>query len=216
MLVGDLMQSLAERLKFLRESKGLSLRKLAEQINVHFSTLGSYEQGRRNPDLETLKMLAEFYNVSVDYLLGLVDDPKGHLKGEVKLATDMKRIPIVGKVCAGNGIPAEEEIIDYALIDSKSSADFGLEVKGNSMFPVFKDGDWVFVKKQPIAHTGEYVVCYVNGNDGIIRKFVKKGRTIYLVPENPDYERIIIEPESNITWGIIGVVVGKYERIMHY
>ena len=84
------------------------------------------------------------------------------------------------------------------------------------MFPVFKDGDRVFVRKQPIAHTGEYVVCYVNGNDGIIRKFVKKGRTIYLVPENPDYERIIIEPESNITWGIIGVVVGKYERIMHY
>lgn len=111
MLVGDLVQSLAERLKFLRESKGLSLRKLAEKVNIHFSTLGSYEQGRRNPDIETLKMLAEFYNVSVDYLLGLVDDPRGiislfiiakniplqHVAGGVRRETRRNSVEITGQ-----------------------------------------------------------------------------------------------------------------------
>lgn len=58
------MISLAYRLKIVREAKKLSLRALAKELNIHFSTLGSYEQGRRKPDVDTLKTLAEYFGVS--------------------------------------------------------------------------------------------------------------------------------------------------------
>ena len=215
MLVGDLMQSLAERLKFLRESKGLSLRKLAEHINVHFSTLGSYERGRRNPDLETLKMLAEFYNVSIDYLLGLVDDPQGHLKGEVELPRfdkPQKTVPLLGKVSAGQGIPAEEDIIGFIPLEPGENADFALKVKGHSMHPLLQDGDIVFVRKQPVARNGQLAVVRINGDEGVIKKFYKDRSGVTLRSENPEYPPIYIKKDK---WDneceIIGVVV-SYKR----
>jgi len=92
------MESLADRLRIVREEKGLSLRALAKELNIHFSTLGSYEQGRRKPDVDTLKTLAEYFGVSTDYLLGVVDDPKVMLKGEVVMrlpSGSRKAIPLL-------------------------------------------------------------------------------------------------------------------------
>ncbi len=211
MLVGDLVQSLAERLKLLRESKGLSLRKLAEKVNIHFSTLGSYEQGRRNPDIETLKMLAEFYNVSVDYLLGLVDDPQGHLKGEVelpKMDKQQKMVPLLGKVSAGQGVPAEEDIIGYISLEPGEQADFALKVKGHSMHPLLYDGDIVFVRKQPIARNGQIAVVRINGEEAVIKKFFRLRDGVKLESENPEYKPIFIKKDKwDAECEVIGVVV---------
>lgn len=51
----------------------LSQKVLAENIGVSASTIGMYEQNRRNPDSEMLKLLSSYFNVSVDYLLGRTD-----------------------------------------------------------------------------------------------------------------------------------------------
>lgn len=60
----------AYRLKALRKERGLTLQELAKQFNMSHSTLSKYETGNRRPDMQTLKKLAEFFNVSVDYLIG--------------------------------------------------------------------------------------------------------------------------------------------------
>lgn len=58
------------RLKQLRLKKGMSQSELGKIINVSPSTIGMYEQERRIPEVTTLKKLASFFNVSIDYLLG--------------------------------------------------------------------------------------------------------------------------------------------------
>lgn len=65
-----------ERLKELRNSKGLSQRKLAEALNLHFRSIQSYELKTREPTLSNLIALAKYLEVSTDYLLGLTDNPK--------------------------------------------------------------------------------------------------------------------------------------------
>ena len=62
-----------ERLKSLRLEKDLKQSELAKIIDVFSSTIGMYEQGRRYADLETLKNIAEYFDVSVDYLIGRTD-----------------------------------------------------------------------------------------------------------------------------------------------
>lgn len=68
----------SKRLKLLRKNKGLTQQELAEKIDVKPSTIGMYEQGRREPDGDTLKKLSKVLNVSIDYLLGKGNSMEGN------------------------------------------------------------------------------------------------------------------------------------------
>ncbi len=63
----------AERLKQLRKEKGLTQEELALIISKNRSTVAGYETERKEPDHETLKKLADYFEISVDYLLGRTD-----------------------------------------------------------------------------------------------------------------------------------------------
>lgn len=60
----------AERLKSLRASRHLSQRELADMTKLPRSVVSMYESGKRNPKRESLEVLADFFNVDIDYLLG--------------------------------------------------------------------------------------------------------------------------------------------------
>lgn len=57
-------------LKTLRRAKGLTQEELAKALKISRSTIGMYENGSREPDYETLELIADFFNVDIDYLLG--------------------------------------------------------------------------------------------------------------------------------------------------
>ncbi len=61
--------TLSEKIKYLREEKGITQQKMADILNINRVTLTSYEIGRRVPDIYTLKKIADFFGVTVDYLL---------------------------------------------------------------------------------------------------------------------------------------------------
>ncbi|GGK32982.1 transcriptional regulator [Caldalkalibacillus thermarum] len=65
----------AERLKKLRKNHDLTQQKLADHLGLKRPTYAKYETGENQPDPDTLKKIADFFNVSVDYLLGRTDDP---------------------------------------------------------------------------------------------------------------------------------------------
>lgn len=64
------------RLKELREKNGITQKAFANSCNIATSTYNQYETGKRQPDLETLKKLAEKLQVTVDYLLGVEEKEK--------------------------------------------------------------------------------------------------------------------------------------------
>lgn len=67
------MATFKERLKELRQSKKLTQRALAERLNISKSAISMYENGSREPDHETTELIADFFNVDIDYLLGRSD-----------------------------------------------------------------------------------------------------------------------------------------------
>lgn len=67
------MTKFHERLKELRTDKGLSQSQLAGQLNVDFRTISNWENGVRQPNINTLVVIAKFFEVSADYLLGISD-----------------------------------------------------------------------------------------------------------------------------------------------
>ncbi|MBD1371950.1 helix-turn-helix transcriptional regulator [Hazenella sp. IB182357] len=67
------MSTFSERLKKLRLKLDLSQSELASRLNIAKSTLAMYETGKREPNFETVRRIADFFDVSLDYLLGQSD-----------------------------------------------------------------------------------------------------------------------------------------------
>lgn len=68
----------AERLKKLRESNGLTLKQLADNIDSTKATIGNLENCNKKPSLDMVLKLCNHFNISADYLLGLSDDSTRH------------------------------------------------------------------------------------------------------------------------------------------
>ncbi len=66
---------LGERLAYLRRREGLSQRDLGRELNISHYTISSYEKGRSEPSDEIKARIARYFNVSADYLVGLIDQP---------------------------------------------------------------------------------------------------------------------------------------------
>ncbi len=63
------------RLKKLRKTKNISQLKLAMDLGMNQNSISRYETGERQADYETLIAFADYFNVSIDYLLGRTDNP---------------------------------------------------------------------------------------------------------------------------------------------
>lgn len=78
----------AERLKMLRKEKGLTQAELGKYFNLSKQTISSYENGGSSPDKDTLQRLADFFSVSVDYLLGRTDSREAPQYDKIKTSAD--------------------------------------------------------------------------------------------------------------------------------
>lgn len=167
-----------DRLAELRKARGLTQQELAKYTGLNRTRISNYELGLREPNFETQELLADFFNVRLDYLMDR-DNGSNNL------------IPVLGRVVAGIPIDAIEEIIDYEEIPqsmAKNGEYFALQIKGNSMEPKFSDGDVVIVRKQEDVDSGDIAIVLVNGNEATVKKLKKFNGGINLIPTNPDYD----------------------------
>lgn len=190
----------AENLKILRERRQMTQQQLADKLDISRSTVGMYENGSREPDFETLELIADFFNLNMDRLIGNLNP------------TDNRMIPVLGYVRAGLPIEAVENILDYEEISENMARQgeyFALKIKGDSMEPRMREGDVVIVKKQTIVDNGDIAVVLVNGNDATVKKFFKYDSGINLISFNPNYEPFTFTPEqvNSLPVQVIGKVV---------
>jgi len=108
---------------------------------------------------------------------------------------EMVAIPLIGRVAAGAPILAEENIEDTLYLDKffvREGDLFALQVKGSSMINAgIFDGDYVFVRQQPVANRGEIVVALI-GEEATVKTYYPENGHIRLQPENDTMEPIIV------------------------
>jgi repressor LexA len=119
-------------------------------------------------------------------------------------------LPLVGRVAAGSPILAQEHIeatysVDPSLFSAKP--DYLLKVRGLSMRDAgIMDGDLLAVKKVDSAKNGQIIVARL-GDDVTVKRYRKSGSLIELLPENPDFEPIKVEPDRD-NFALEGLAVG--------
>ncbi len=170
-----------KNLATLRKIKKVSQEKLAKELKVSRSTVAMWENNSNEPDNKTLIKIANYFDITVDELIGNESTPN---KEGVK-------IPVFGHVAAGIPISAIEDIIDYEEITRDMAIKgeyFGLVLKGDSMEPRMTTGDVVIVRSQPTAETGDIAIVLIGNEEGTCKKIKKTPEGIMLISLNPAYE----------------------------
>ena len=207
------MAQLSDMLTYLRKRKGLSQQELANTLKISRSAIGMYETGKREPDLETLEVFADFYNVDMNTLTGKAPVKKQTNKlPDTAVPVDfshLKRIPILGRIAAGAPIYAEENIEGYTFTDLNGGAEyFALRVHGDSMNAVrIYDGDLVIVRKQDIVENGEIAAVLIE-QEATLKRFSRSGDIITLMPQstNPEHKPLVYNLKDTSV-KILGLVV---------
>ena len=179
----------SNRMQLLREEKGLNMKEAAAQLQLPYTTYRNYEQGLREPNSETLVQIANFYEVSVDYLIGRSQNRAVHIYEKPAVPPgflplpEMAQVPLVGSIACGTPILAEENIRQYIGVPAAWRADFALECHGDSMAPRIQDGDIVCIRKQAEVETGQIAAVRI-GEDATLKRFYKSGDTVTLLADN--------------------------------
>lgn len=125
---------------------------------------------------------------------------------------DVVKVPLLGKITAGNPIEAIERPNDFfdlpAVLIPKKENVFTLEVSGESMINAgIYDGDYVIVQKQNTARNGDIVVAMTEENEVTLKTFYKEDGHIRLQPENDTMDPFIFD-----TVTILGKAIGLYRK----
>lgn len=195
------MAAFSERLKELRISRGLSQVELSKNLGISKGAVNNYEHSVREPKLEMLEAIADYFNVDMDYLLGKSDIPNRALIKEYYNTKEFEnispisnqKIPILGEIACGQPIYANEEKDSYIEAGTNIKADFCLKCKGDSMIGArILDGDIVFIKQQSSVENGE-IAAVVIENEATLKRvyYYPEEQTIHLLAENPKYKPIV-------------------------
>ena len=215
--------------KDLAEKSSINILDFEEKVGTNYQTFRAWLTGVSDYFDTRLSLLADYFGVTVDYLLGRTTSPTP--QSSVSFSFDdfdfddygpatssPVKIPVLGKVAAGIPIAAIEDIIDYEEIPAdmaKTGEFFGLKIKGQSMEPRILDGDVVIVRKQEEVASGEIAIVFVNGDDATCKKFMKHENGVSLVSFNPSFPPQFYTKEEceKLPVRIIGKVVelrGKF------
>lgn len=109
-----------ERIRTLRKERNMTLRDLAEKLNIPFTTLGNYEREDREPNVSTFLALSDFFGVSIDYLTG---NQKGGKSGMTQNKFEVRLLPFEVKLtstAAETEIPEGVKLIEAPEFWSES------------------------------------------------------------------------------------------------
>ncbi|MCI8404801.1 MAG: helix-turn-helix domain-containing protein [Clostridia bacterium] len=197
-----------ERIKKLRKEHNLTQEELGSYIGVQKAAIQKYEKGTvTNIKRDSLIKLAQILETTPEYLLGWEDAP-GNI--ETVDESDFVSIPVIGKVAAGITCFADNNIVDYEPVH-RSNISSGeqyafLRVIGDSMYPLFMEGDLVLVRCQSSVDSGSYAVVTIDGEDGVVKKIVYGSNFIELQSINPMYPPRRFEGEEVLRIRVFGLV----------
>lgn len=203
------------RIKQLREELGKSKAQVARELQIPYTTFVNYENEAREPNSEVLIMIANYFHVSVDYLIGRTENRHGNslpVSNLVPLKHIIK-VPIIGRIACGSPILAEQNYEGQTFCPDEVNADFALRCQGDSMIDAnIQDGDIVFINETPEVENGE-IAAVVVGEEATLKKVYYHDDTVTLIPANSSYEPMVFKKDEINDIRICGKAVAVLRHI---
>lgn len=216
------IDTFANRLSRAMDKNKLNQIELSEKTYIYDkpisqSLINKYLKGKAFARQNNIYILSKILNVNEAWLMGY-DVPMERIPDDFRKigATPLSEIettniPLLGSIKAGYDYLAQENIIDYIAfkVDGTDKENYyALTVVGDSMEPLFDDGDTVIVHKQDDFKNGENCVVLINGEEATVKKVFKGNTGIELKAVNPYYPPRIFTNEEikQLPVKVIGVV----------
>ena len=175
----------------LLKLNGTTVYRVSKSTGISASTFTDWKNGRSVPKIDKIKLVADFFGVSLEYMMRGESAEMGE-NAALARAVEGVRVPIIGEIRAGSPIITNETLIGYERADVSDAEEyFYLRVQGDSMKNIgMVEGSLVLFRKQQYAEDGEIVACLVDGECATVKRFRRSKKNVYLVPENDDYSPI--------------------------
>lgn len=207
-----------DRIKLRRHEMRVTLEDVAKHVGVTRATVQKYESGIiSNIPSDKIEALAKALNCSPAYLMGWEEEPDAIFAKcpEPRITDDVVTFPVIGEVAAGFEHIALEDWsgdtvdIPAAYLRGRPKSDYMvLTVKGDSMYPLYLDGDKVMVLKTPtLARSGDIGLVRYEGENATLKKveYVDGEDWMKLLPLNPAYPPRTITGADLQQCAVIGI-----------
>jgi len=213
--IPNFMSIISSNIKFLRKKRGLTQQQFADQIGIKRSLVGAYEEERAEPKYDLLKVIAAFFDISIDdFIKEEINEkwqpkPKGNLR-ILSISVDkdgdenIEMVPVKASAGYLNGYADPEYVAalpKFYLPMFKQGTYRAFEIKGDSMLPLVSGTVIIgeYVENWADIKAGETYVI-VSKSDGVVYKRIgnrfKENKKLKLISDNPVYEPYEINGED--------------------
>lgn len=200
-----------QNLSFLMEEHDISNVKLGKELGVSDTSVMKWRRGEAVPAIDKALKIAEFFDVSVDELLGKQLDTERDIS-----------LPLVGVISAGPFDILNEEAwqnnrsVSVRLLAGRPKKEcVAMEVEGESMAPYLLPGDILVVHRQSYAVNGNIIIAYdpvLNGYT--VKQYRQNGDTVILDPYNKEYKPMKYSNPTEQQLNLYGVCVGLERKLV--
>ena len=168
----------------------------------------------QDPRIDKIELMANYFNIEKSDLIE--EHNKESVQSDRPLPSNIilpsaHKLPIMGTICAGDGVVCEDDYQGTFIVDTDVKADYCLKVHGDSMIGAnIYDGDIVFISKSyDFVQDQIYAIERLDYNEASLKRVTQDGDTLILNPCNPEYHAMVTDYEEV---RIIGRCVGVLHK----
>lgn len=200
---------MATNLRKQLEKTGKNQTDISVDLNIPLMTVSNWLNAKTYPRIDKIQLLADYFRIS---RADLTEEAPSNL---TPISPATVRIPVLGQIACGDPIDADENFSGYRYRSPEglpSGKLYILEALGNSMEPTIPNGAEVTIREQPEVETNEIAAVLVNGDtEATLKRIRWQGETMILMPDNKDYDPIVVSEEYPVT--IIGKAIEVVTRL---
>ena len=199
-----------EKIERLCRSHGFPISRIGEVIpdlNVTKASVSGWKKGSV-PRKEKIITIADYFNVTTDYLMGEEDYIPTEAPNSSPYGYKSGLLPVIGVASAGKGVFADQDIIEWmeAPSDCCNEDHFWVRIVGASMEPDIFSGDYVLVRRQEELDNGN-IGLFVIADEGFCKKYRHEEGFTELISSNPSFPPMRFENGSQNSIRIIGRII---------
>lgn len=205
---------MAKNIQYYMDLYNKTRNDICQDLGIKYTTFTDWIKANTYPRIDKIELMANYFNIEKSDLI------EEHNKESVQsdrplpsniILTSAHKLPIMGTICAGDGVVCEDDYQGTFIVDIDVKADYCLKVHGDSMIGAnIYDGDIVFISKSyDFVQDQIYAIERLDYNEASLKRVTQDGDTLILNPCNPEYHAMVTDYEEV---RIIGRCVGVLHK----
>ena len=205
---------MAKNIQYYMDLYNKTRNDICHDLGIKYTTFTDWIKANTYPRIDKIELMANYFNIEKSDLIEEHNkesvQPDRPLPSNIILPSAHK-LPIMGTICAGDGVVCEDDYQGTFIVDIDVKADYCLKVHGDSMIGAnIYDGDIVFISKSyDFVQDQIYAIERLDYNEASLKRVTQDGDTLILNPCNPEYHAMVTDYEEV---RIIGRCVGVLHK----